>query len=343
MTDPYGAEAGSSATGKVPRSGAMQRARWAAARLAFAVAFASAPAIAQGQSTVAEGLFNEGRALFDQGNYEAACPKFRESDRLEPAVGTKLNLAMCEESRGRIATAWALFRVVVETVPPNDPRHALAEEHRQALGPRVPYMVVQLRPGAPADTTARLGELELKAASFGAKLPVDPGEHTLVVSAQGHADASFELTAVEGQTTPVEVEPGAQDTAPAAQSAPVESAEPAPERPLFTPLRIGGVVAGGLGVVSLALGGIFTAQAVSKNDDSMADCDGNVCGPEGKESRLDAQSAGNAATATVILGVVLVGAGAALWFIGAPDETAVQAGAVLTPGGASVALRGTLP
>src|SRR5271155_139017 len=56
-------------------------------------------------SAQAAELFEQGRALIARQDYRAACPKFAESDRLEPKVGTRLNLADCEEHLGQIVAA----------------------------------------------------------------------------------------------------------------------------------------------------------------------------------------------------------------------------------------------
>ncbi|NOU28880.1 MAG: hypothetical protein HOO96_13330, partial [Polyangiaceae bacterium] len=49
----------------------------------------------------AETLFREGRKALEAGDYAVACAKFAESQRIEPAPGTLLNLAGCEERSGK--------------------------------------------------------------------------------------------------------------------------------------------------------------------------------------------------------------------------------------------------
>src|SRR5262245_63010985 len=122
------------------------------------VALVSVPAVAaaQSSSSFAEGLFTEGKALMQAGDYEAACPKLRESDRLEPALGTKLNLASCEAGRGRTATAAALFREVAQRLPASDPRVPWARGQADALTARIPHLVLTLHAEAPADSTVRI-------------------------------------------------------------------------------------------------------------------------------------------------------------------------------------------
>src|SRR6185436_13656654 len=69
----------------------------------------SSAALAQPAGAQAEVLFRQGRTLLSAGKVAEACSAFEESQKLEPAVTTLLNLAGCREKLGQFATAWGLF------------------------------------------------------------------------------------------------------------------------------------------------------------------------------------------------------------------------------------------
>src|ERR1700735_2048415 len=87
--------------------------RHVGATLAFAAILGSAGhARAQGSTAkvAAETLFEEGRRLMTDGKAAEACPKFAESQKLDPSPATLLNLASCYEKTNRPATAWATYK-----------------------------------------------------------------------------------------------------------------------------------------------------------------------------------------------------------------------------------------
>ncbi|HEU4534580.1 MAG TPA: tetratricopeptide repeat protein, partial [Polyangiaceae bacterium] len=80
--------------------------RGAAAALAAALVLAAGgPARANETSDRAEALFREGREAMKRGDLDEACPKFSESQELDPSAGTLLNLALCEQRKGEGARA----------------------------------------------------------------------------------------------------------------------------------------------------------------------------------------------------------------------------------------------
>src|SRR3954469_24221678 len=61
-------------------------------------------ALAQ-DTTRADETFHAGKALMKDGKLAEACPKFEESQKADPAPGTLLALAYCQELSGLLASA----------------------------------------------------------------------------------------------------------------------------------------------------------------------------------------------------------------------------------------------
>jgi len=68
-------------------------ARWIAC-MALIPALARAEPTAADKAT-AQALFDQGKHLAAGGNFQEACSKFEESQRLDPGIGTQFHLASC--------------------------------------------------------------------------------------------------------------------------------------------------------------------------------------------------------------------------------------------------------
>src|SRR5438132_715593 len=92
----------------------------------------------------AEALFNDGRRLVGEGKFAEACPKFAESQRLDPAPGTLLNLGGCYEKNGQTASAWATFKLAASIAKQRGRAdfESVAREHIAKLEPRLSTLTI---------------------------------------------------------------------------------------------------------------------------------------------------------------------------------------------------------
>src|SRR5262245_27095841 len=81
----------------------------------------------------ADAAFQQGRAAARDGRWAEACAKFAESLQLDPAPGTTLNLAECEEKQGHLVRAFELLQQVARESPTDDRRLAFAKQRIEAL------------------------------------------------------------------------------------------------------------------------------------------------------------------------------------------------------------------
>lgn len=91
------------------------------------------------------------------------------------------------------------------------------------------------------------------------------------------------------------------------------------------------------------MGTVFSVQAISKNRDSQKRCQRDICDPTGGQARSAALTDANRATVAFVVSGVLIGGGAALFFLSRPSSaaspTAFRITPVVEPGG--LALIGT--
>jgi hypothetical protein len=291
---------------------------------ALALLLAATPVFADvGDAAAAEVLFREGRTAADAGDFAIACKKFHESHRLDPAPGTLLNIADCEERLGRLATAWTAYRAVVQKLPANDSRHELALERAQALEPRLPRLAIALAPGAPAGTEVRRDGVELKSASLDTPLPVDPGEHVIEVTAPGRALQRYELKLAEAERVRRVVEPGAE----------IDEGGPGgvvDSRSGSSGGRTLGYALGGVGVLGIAAGTVTALLVLDRKSTVDDNCDADKrCNQTGADAADSGRTLGTISGASFVIGGLALAAGAWLVLTSDPEgrpQTAIAIG-----------------
>ncbi len=302
----------------------------------------------------ADELFKSARQLATEGRFVEACPKFAQSQRLDPGVGTLLYLGECYEKTARMASAWNAFRQAADQarLQQQPAREKLALDRAALLEPRMPRLIVELDAGADApglavqrDGTDVLRDL------FGVALPLDSGSHTVAATAPGRTPWSTSVELVDGVTKRVKI-PALVPVSPVASSAPPVVSAPPPPPTMTTAVvppppppvetwparRSWALAAGGVGLVGLGLGTGFGVSAISHWSDvtNSPSCTARPnCSPSDKDSADRASRAATASTISFTVGLLGLGAGAALWFWPSGDRaTALRVG----PG--SVALEG---
>jgi hypothetical protein len=239
----------------------------------------------------AEALFDEGKRLMAEKQFAQACPKLADSQRLDPGVGTLLNLALCYKSNGQTASAWSTYREAAAQARASGQadREQLARNEATALERSLSRLTIEVSPELAA--TPGL-EIKRDGASvpqglWGVAAPVDPGARVLEATAPGKQPLRMTVNVAGAGASARAVVPPLENAAAGAPSpvttptapAPVAPAPPPPPAPTPAPeassgsgQRIAGYAVAGVGVVGLAVGSVFGAMTMSTNEDALDLC-----------------------------------------------------------------------
>lgn len=296
------------------------------------MAFSGAAHAQSSSKASAEALFEEGRRLMAEGQTADACPKFADSNKLDPSSGTLLNLGACYEKLGRMASAWAAYQEAASLAQSSGRQDHLkvAQKRAAALDPTLSHIVVNVTEPAPGIEVRRDG-VAVARAEWGLAVPVDAGTHVYEATAPGYKawKSSIDVAGEGGKATLVvpaleKLPPGAAEGPPGGGPLPSSS---------WRPLRTVALVSGGVGVAGLVVGTIFGLKASSTYDASLLGCprDKNLCTPAGVSQRNDAITQGNVATVGFVVGAVAVAAGVVLWIVAPPSKEAKSARMWIAP------------
>jgi hypothetical protein len=300
--------------------------RAAAAAIAAALIGGTSPARGQTNQAAGVAMFQEARKLASAGDYEHACPKFAEAQRLFPTAGTLLNLGNCYEKLNRLASAWGAFKQAeISARNAGDvERQAEAARRAAALEGSLSKLTITV---SPMDHFAgfevrRDGEV-VGEGQLGAALPADPGEHVVEAQAPGR----------KKWTGTVQVGPNGASASIDVPELEVDPDAVAAARGFaWGPQRIAGVAVAGVGVASAIVGAVFGARAISKNNAASADCsvkEPTLCNGTGVSLGNEAKTAGLVSTGTLIAGGALVAGGLALFFTAPSQVPAEKVGTAL--------------
>lgn len=268
---------------------------------------------------VAQTLFDEGRVLMGQGNYAEACPRFARSQMLDPGAGTVLNLALCHEGEGKLATAWTEFNEALSQAKRDhrEDREKLAREHVDALGPRVPRVNLHVEETS-AELELRIDDVRLDRGAWDAPIPIDPGDHVITASAVGKRTWTGGARLAIGETADVVV-PALADAAPRKDSGTSPTASETSEGHG----TLGWVLIGS-GAAAAAVGAYLGVRALGAKSDSDDLCPTSTCNdPEAVTLSKDAVTLGWGANVSIGVGLVAIAIGTYL-VLTAPSSQAAS-------------------
>jgi hypothetical protein len=245
--------------------------------VAPAIAHAADPAAAREQLKM-------GYELAQDGKCDKAIPHLLEALRLDPRAITLINLASCEEKTGRWAAAlghWADARGRAQA----ESASLIEEEATKRahdLEKKIPRLTIVLGTGSPPGTEIARDGVVLGSVSLGVPLPVDPGAHTVVARAAGHAEGSKTVALAEGESARVEVAPGGAVATPAAP--PGEAGAPKAAGGGTSPLVWIGF---GTAIAGVTIGSISGLLAFERASNAKEACPENRCTDPADLDRVD--------------------------------------------------------
>ncbi|MEO7327553.1 MAG: tetratricopeptide repeat protein [Minicystis sp.] len=329
-----------------------------ACALTLSIALGNSVASAQpAPAMVAEALFQQGRDLLKQERYAEACPKLAESQRLDPKLGTLLNLAVCNEKLGKIATAWAAYisAAAIARRDGRSEREDFAREQVALLEKRLARVTLHLK--APqADLRLRWDDQPMSGAALDTPFPVDPGKHLLTVGAPGKKEwsATVEIPADRAQIFPVAIpaleaapEPPKPPTPPPSASTIIVPAGPPPvvEPPPTSSMRTVSYAAFGVGGAGLLIGIIAGSVTLSQAGTIRDKCSNDQCNADQQGPIDAATTTANVANVGFVFGALGVGTGVVTYLLSRSKsaESAESKPAAIQPlvGPGALGLRGT--
>jgi hypothetical protein len=297
--------------------------------------------------TDAEELFRRAKGLMAEKKDREACPLLEESQKLDPQMGTLLNLAICHENIGKTASAWGEFRAVEQQARAanREDRVKLAQARAAKLEPRLARIKIVVPSDVKIPGLVIKVDGEAKGEPLWSGVAVDPGTRTVEASAPSKKPVTLKVKVDdEGAVVPVTV-PKLEDEPVAAPKQPsMEEDRAKDEYAANRSRKTTGLVVGGLGVATMAVGGVFGVLAIVNDSDATTACprpciDGSAQAKAADDGTDRALVFANVANVALPVGLIAAAIGGYLFLSAGPTEKST-AHALLTPrpGGASLAV-----
>lgn len=258
------------------------------------------PASAQSDEQKADDLFRQGQDRLQIGFTREACELLAASHRLDPALGTLLNLALCHEKDGKIATAHREYVAAAKWAKERreDGREQFARQRAAALEVDIPKLRIEIA-GAPRNLHVDLDGRAIELSELEGDMAIDPGPHRVdVTAAEKRAWHKRDLHVDRRSRTLLQV--ALDDETPA--DAPVVTSTNPP---------VLGYVAGGVAIAAVGAGVALLLRAGALDAQSERDAEfAKMVNPPDPVLKAAALESHEAAVTSQNLGLVAIGVGA---------------------------------
>jgi hypothetical protein len=274
----------------------------------------------------ADTLFREAQVLVQKGQLSEGCAKFAESQRLDPANGTVLNLALCHEREGKFASAYRELQELLQAIASSKTaddreRTKVAADRLRVLEKKITRVTLDISE-LPKDASVTLDNEKVTDPAF--PVPLDPGPHATEATAPHKKPGKKTFEVKEPGAITVKLDPLLDDAPPPPPPPPPpDKPAPPPTSRFWSGQRILGAVVAVAGLGGIAVGTVFGLDTFAKRDQRDLHCSGTICDAEG--IRLH-DAAGSSATISSIgfgAGAIALAVGAYL-FIAAPSTVAAK-------------------
>jgi len=262
--------------------------------------------LAEAQTSEADRIFDQGRKAADRGDYPEACRLFTSSFRLDPAIGTLLNLGDCSHHQGLLQEAFDYYDAARSRMKETDDRLPLLRERIRRLEQDGGRLALRLGGTAPSSTVVTLDGVVFDPKRAG-MVRVSKGPHVILVTAVGYRGSKYTLEVGAGETKNLDIGPGEELEVVLPGAPPGEAETASPGRAL----RITGATALVVGVAGLWTGSIAGVVALERKAVQSRNCNAqNVCNAEGVD-------AGQSGSRWTTVSIVTLASGAGVTVLGA--------------------------
>lgn len=277
----------------------------------------------------ADALFREAQGLVQKGQISEGCVKFAESQKLDPANGTLLNLAVCHEKEGRYATAYRDLQELIGLLGTSkDDRERLkfANDRMKVVEKKLTRVAfdVSLLP-----TNAALVLDGDKIADVTSPIPIDQGTHTVEATAPQKKPGRKTFAVKEPGALTVKLDPLEDMPVAEAPVTPPKAAvtePPPPPKPHFwNGQRVAGAIVSVVGLAGVGVGTYFGLDTFSKKSQRDQHCNGTVCDAVGITLHNQARTSATVSTIAVAAGGAALLGGVILFATASPKKSEVEA------------------